>query len=173
MATKQFRKSTIDGELYVNAKDVTRELGIRVQNVYKWSDQRESVQVTETYIPAKSIPEKHRMTLGIDIPDATVEEEPQTIESSELIPIGQVMKECGLKSKDHGRYFAEYAKDKSRRPMTLTSEEANKMIYDYTGQTDINETAPSQVTIEEVTEPKKTLTVDEVMDVLKMMLMRY
>ena len=102
--------------------------------------------------------------------------------NGEYESVKDVMEEFGLNPKDAGKYFRKYSEEIGREKVSIngsrpvlafTKAEAEKMRNDYTGQTDMNETEPSQVTIEEVTDPKKTLTVDEVMDVLKMMLMRY
>ena len=164
----QFRKATVDGELYVNAKDVTRELGIRVQNVYKWSEQRESIQVSETYIPAKHIPEKHRKKLGIEISEPVVEVKMLQVEPDDSIPMKTAMELCGRKSKDYRLYFERYAKDQSRSPMYLTQDELERMKSDLifvNGQITVDEVAPNIA----VGAPNQ-LSVDEILEALRSIL---
>ena len=74
----------------------------------------------------------------------------------ELIPIGRVMKECGLSGNDHGLYFKRYAEDRTRKPMTLTATEAKRMKHDYIGFPE-----GEQLTIDEPGKPIPAMTLAE------------
>lgn len=87
---------------------------------------------------------------------------------SDFIPIGKVMKDCGIAGNDHGRYFAGWARDQSRKPMSLTKQEAEEMKAHY-----LAKASQSQISINETPEqPAKSLTIDEIMEALTLLLIR-